>query len=121
MTEIAMPVSNKITRDSPLELKFKEISAKMGDGYDQVAPLGLNPVIESYEISWAGLTQVEYQQVLTAIKTVGTWGVLLWTPPDETVQKKFRIPAGSGFKRTRARNGVYQASVSIEECFDLTV
>lgn len=121
MTEIAMPMVNKITRDTPLELEFKEISASMGDGYSQSAPLGLNPITETYEVSWAGLKQTEYLQVVAAIKTVGTWGVLLWTPPDSAVQKKFKIPSGKTFRRTRARNGMYQCSVTVKESFDLTV
>ena len=116
MTTVAMPVVNKITLDSSLKVGFSQISAKFGDGYEQIAPNGINNTIDTWDIIWGALTTTEFQTVIAALKSVGTWGIIAWTPCDETVQKKFRI---SG-EITRVREGTfYKVSCTLRQVFDV--
>ena len=116
MTTVAMPVVNKITLDSSLKVSFSQISAKFGDGYEQVAPNGINNTIDTWDITWGALSTTEFQTVITALKSVGTWGIITWTPCDETVQKKFRITGDI----TRTREGTfYKVSCTLKQVFDV--
>jgi phage-related protein len=119
MTTIAMPYPGKILRDSDVEYMFREISAQYGDGYEQRAPDGINAVKESWTVNWGALTQVEFSALRTSILSVGTWGIITWTPCDDTVQKKFRIKKGSSLRRSRVANGIYKCSIQIEQVFDI--
>ena len=116
MTTIAMPVVNKITLDSSLKVSFTQIAAKFGDGYEQIAPYGLNNTVDNWDIMWGALTTTEFQTVIAALKSVGTWGIITWTPCDETAQKKFRISGDIN----RVREGTfYKVTCSIRQVFDV--
>ena len=52
MTTVAMPVVSKITLDSSLKIGFSQIAAKFGDGYEQIAPNGLNNPFDTWDITW---------------------------------------------------------------------
>jgi phage-related protein len=116
MTTVAMPVVNKITLNSSLKVGFSQISAKFGDGYEQIAPNGLNNILDTWDIVWGALTTAEFQTVIAVLKSVGTWGIITWTPCDETVQKKFRISGDI----TRTREGTfYNVTCTIRQVFDV--
>lgn len=117
MTTINMPVPGKISLDIDMELTFKEASANFGDSQTQTSPIGINPMVELWQITWAPLTQAEYQTILAAVRSVGTWGKILWTPEDESVQRKFKIKSGSTFRRRRIARRQYQATLTLEEDF----
>lgn len=116
MTTVAMPVVSKITLDSSLSVKFNQIYAKFGDGYEQIAPNGINNTADTWNITWGALTTSEYQTVITALKSVGTWGIITWTPCDEIVQKKFRISGDISRTRTGA---LYVVSCTLRQVFDV--
>lgn len=116
MTTVTMPVVSKITLDSSLSVKFNQISAKFGDGYEQIAPNGVNNIVDTWSITWGALTTSEYQTVITALKSVGTWGIITWTPCDETVQKKFRI--SGDISRTRSGT-LYTVACTLRQVFDV--
>jgi phage-related protein len=111
-----MPVTGKISLESTLKVVFNQLLSKFGDGYEQVAPNGLNNVIDTWDIIWGGLTTSEYQTVMTALRSVGTWGVLLYTPCDEPLAKKFRV-AGDV---TATREGTtYKVTTQLRQVFDI--
>ena len=119
MTTISMPLPGKINIDSDLQIDFKDISTRYGDGYTEIAPDGLNSARETWDINWAPLTQSEYNTVKTALLSVGTWGTILWTPCDDTVQKKFRIKSKTSLRRTRIAHRQYKVSITVEQIFDI--
>jgi len=116
----ALPHSEKISRDSIKSAEFRTIVATMGDSYTQIAPKGLNSKIDNWNIRWIGLTLVEKDAVLTALDTVGEWGLLSWTPSYETVLKYFRIKKGTGYSvKHVAGNNDFTVTCKLIEQFDV--
>ena len=48
MTTTALPLSTRITIDSEKTVVFSDITAQFGDGYEQVAPKGINNIRENW-------------------------------------------------------------------------
>lgn len=113
----ALPYTDKIERSAELSLKFAETRSSLGDSYEQVAPVGINNVKEEWSISWI-LTLSEMQSLLSTIQTNGTHGIYTWTPPFDTVEKKFRLVQDS-FARTTINNSVFRVTAKLRQCFDI--
>lgn len=75
-TTTALPLPNKITNDSDKTTSFRELLGQFGDGYQQVAPNGINNKIDSWNIVWGVLTESEMHTVESALDSVGSWGIL---------------------------------------------
>lgn len=114
MATVAMPVTNKISIVSDLEVKFRKLSVSYGDGYEQTAPDGINNTFDVWNLTWGGLSSTERNTVMTALRSVGTWGTLTWTPCDETVQKKYQIEGS--IKSTR-EGAFYRVSCQVKQVF----
>jgi len=117
MTTISMPVPSKVSRDSSLKVTFAQVAAKFGDGYEQVAPLGINNTTDIWAIEWGGLSSSEYTTVMTALKSVGAWGIITWKPCGELVTKKFRL-AGE-ISQSREGINTYKLTCSLRQVFDI--
>jgi phage-related protein len=115
----ALPLTNKIHRKIPESLEISDISASFGDGYSQTAPDGIHPVIEVYEILWAPVTKTERQTIIDFIKSVGTWGQISWTPPDDSAVKYFRIKRGTKIGLRRLSNTHHEITITLEQVFDI--
>lgn len=113
----ALLFPEKITRDSDMSLESREISAKFGDKYSQHAPDGLNAVFETWAITWAPLTQAQKLSLIALIRSVGTWGIVTWTPADEASQLKFRFTGPVTFGRVNKT--LYKVSANLEQVFDV--
>lgn len=87
----ALPLPDRISPESTRSAAFRDVTAQNGDGYLQSAPDGLNAQIEKWDVIWMNVTEAEKTTIVTALNTEGTWGILTWTPFDETVQRKFRM------------------------------
>jgi phage-related protein len=120
MTTTALPLTTKITIDSDKTVVFSEVSAQFGDGYEQVAPKGINNVRESWSIQWGALTTTEKDTIVTALNAVGSWGILTWTPCGDTVQKKYRLSKEGYSVRREGSNQVFSVSCSLRQVFDIT-
>lgn len=115
----ALPVTGKILDKSSKRVAFKDFSASFGDGYTQVAPAGLNPKNDVWEVMWGALTDSEVTTIENVLDTNGSWGVLTWTPCHENTQKKFKMTA-DGYTRTQIGNsGKYTISCTLVQCFDI--
>ena len=115
-----LPLPTKILISKDKNVTFNTISANMGDSYTQSAPRGLNPKIDTWNISWGLSSEAEKQTVESVLDTVGEWGLLSWTPCGETVVKYFRIKPGTGYKVTQGNtNGVFTISTTLIEQFDV--
>lgn len=119
MTTIAIPYPDKILRESYKTVEFIEISSNLGDTYKQVAPKGLNPVRDIWNIIWKGLTSAEKEILETQLRSVGTWGTLLWTPCYETVEQQFRIDKRGYTVKHIGGNNIFSVSCKLEQHFDI--
>ena len=116
----ALPLPKKILLSKDKTVAFNTIYANMGDSYTQAAPRGLNPKIDTWNITWGLESETQKQIVEGVLDTVGEWGLLSWTPCGETIVKYFRIKPGTGYKVTQGNaNGVFTISTTLIEQFDL--
>lgn len=120
MTTTALPLSTKITIESEKTVVFSDMSAQFGDGYEQIAPKGINNIRENWSIQWGGLTTAEKDTIVTVLNTVGSWGILTWTPCGETVQKKYRMTRDGYSTRREGSNAIFTVSCMLRQVFDLT-
>lgn len=67
---------------------------KLGDGYEQRQPKGINPLLDSYSLTFKGLNGLcgrENKAVLAEafLKARGAVEAFYWTPPDTNTQALF--------------------------------
>lgn len=95
------------------EVKFRVLSAKFGDGYEQSAGDGIN----TRESSWA-LTFFGRQDRIDAIKAFldahGGWRSFHWTPPGESAAIVVKCKA---YSRPRGGGAVWRLSATFEQGF----
>jgi phage-related protein len=115
----ALPLPNKIALSSDKSVGFRAITAQFGDGYQQVAPNGINVKIASWSIEWGALTLAERDTVEASLDSVGSWGILTWTPTNESTQLKFRMTADGYTRRTTGKNGIFSISCKLTQVFDI--
>lgn len=120
MTTTALPLPAKITIESERTVVFTDITAQFGDNYEQVAPKGLNNTREGWSIQWGGLSTAEKDIIVAALNTVGSWGILTWTPCGDTVQKKYRMTKDGYSTRREGSNNIFTVSCSLRQVFDVT-
>ena len=120
MATTALPLTTKILVDSRKRTAFKEIRGQFGDGYQQIAPNGLNNKVDTWEITWGALTLSEVNSLETTLGSVGSWGILTWTPSNESSSKKFRMSL-DGYTKTMSGkgNGVFSLSCKLVQVFDI--
>jgi len=115
-----LPLPNKLSRDSSKTVKFKLISAEMGDSYTQEAPKGLNPKVDNWNIAWVGLTLAERLAVESVLDTVGVWGLLSWTPCYEVTKKYFKLDKDFGYNTKHVGgNNDFKITCKLIERFDV--
>jgi phage-related protein len=119
MTTTALPLPTKIVLDSDKSVSFRAISSQFGDGYQQIAPNGINNRVASWTIEWAPLTQTERDTVESVLDSVGSWGILTWTPCMETVQLKFRMSNEGYSRKSLSKVGLYSISCKLVQVFDI--
>ena len=69
ISTVALPLTNKIELGADKSVNFKEISVQFGDGYQQVAPDGLNNKRDSWSITWSPLSSTELATIEDALDT----------------------------------------------------
>lgn len=116
-TIVPMPIPEKIIDQGEVDIEFKVISMKFGDGYEQIAPDGINNIVEERKVEWAPLTLTEANSVWDIIRTIGAHGLYTWTPCDSTIQKKYRL-SDTKVSKTKIGNN-YKISIRVREAFDL--
>jgi phage-related protein len=107
-----LPHTNKIVRESSGSIEAAAIAAKFGDGLSQAAPRSMNPITEVWEITWR-LTEAEFNDVMSVLRSVGTWGILTWTTPYEGRSLLWRV---SGSRKPSWQRGGVANSKFIVSC-----
>jgi phage-related protein len=67
MSIITLPYPSKIARDSANELNFNTVTAKFGDIYEEIAPIGLNNIFKTFQITWLNLSRSEKNSLKTSL------------------------------------------------------
>ena len=118
MADTALPYSNKIIRASSGSLSFSSISAKFSDGLSQSAPNGLNPITETWDLTWM-LTQTEFNALMTVLRSVGSWGILTWTTPYEARSLRWKLSESKkpSWKRAGVANAKFEVSCTLEQYY----
>jgi len=85
----AMPLTNKISQSSNRRREYNIISTQYGNGYEQRAVDGTNPVKETWTLVWEALTLSEYQTVQSALDTAAGADYFTWTAFGDSTSKKW--------------------------------
>lgn len=82
-----------ISYESTKDTEARMIEQEFDDGYIQDAPAGINAAVPSWTISFVNHTTAQVAAVDAALESALNSGVrLLWTPPNEVTQLKWRVP-----------------------------
>jgi phage-related protein len=118
MTAPAMPLTIKITSNSFKGQKDRILSAQFGNGFNQVAPDGLNSIIDTWSIQYMPLRGTDLTTINTFLATVGVTTWFTWTPLGETVSKKWRIDKDS-IQKKMINTSTFLISFTMTQQFDL--
>jgi phage-related protein len=116
-TVINMPYPNRVEIGSSRTYNRRTLKAQFGDGYGQFADNGLNAKFETWDIMLAPLTIAERNTAMTSLDMIGGFGTLLWTPCNDSTQKKYRVVDGT-IDEESLGNGLYKLSFKLEQRFD---
>lgn len=117
MTE-ALPLLGKITAQSQMKQKHRNLTAQFGDGYLQTAPDGLNSIIDSWELRFAPLEGADLTTMNRFLLLVGTTEWFIWAPFEEITEKKWLIESDS-IAKTLVNTSTFIISFKIIQVFDL--
>ena len=91
--------------------------ADFGDGYSQRSADGLNSIKRSVSLNWTLLETSEADTIIAFFEARGGHEAFLWTPPQETTQRKW--VAASWTRESATAPNRASLSVTFEEVFDL--
>ena len=101
---------------SSLERSPRVVATSFGDGYEQRADDGLNPVVQVWDLVFTAI-DVAIANDIDAFLAAGLGRVVFdWTPPAQTVALRFKC---TSFKRTLTeRLGEHNLSARFEQVFE---
>lgn len=114
----SLPHPEKILRSSTKETEFNTLETKFGNGYGQAVANGLNSVVDTWNITWGGLTLSEKDTVEAALRLAGGHGVFTWTPNYESSVKKFKLKSKK-YSLFVKNNNVFDISVDLYQVFEV--
>lgn len=86
-----------------------------GDGYEQRAPDGLNPLKRKVSPEWTGLTVAQADEIDAFFAARGGHEAFLWTEPGFATERKWRVVSWTRDPQTKFRDHV---SAEFVEVFD---
>lgn len=87
----ALLYTNKLQYSSPNMNYTARVEKFNTDSYSIRAAIGINSIEESYDLTWAGLTQAEAIALIAQLKAAKGLELLQWTPPLEASEQSFTI------------------------------
>ena len=93
------------------------LATRFGDGYEQRAPDGLNPVRQVWDLVFNACDVVVANEIDAFLRPIlGGIGTFDWTPPAQTVALKFKC---SSFRRSLTQQlGEHNLSATFEQVFE---
>ena len=107
----------KITFNSSKKRKNNSESISFGDGYEQVVDIGLNSSYDEWNLEFAPLNTTLKTVMDSFLDTVKTSTTFTWTPPGESVEKKWRVVKDS-VNEVRLANVYYRVTLSLKQSFE---
>jgi phage-related protein len=117
MTIIALPYPNKIARDSSHELNFNTVTAKFGDTYEEVEPIGVNNVYKIFQVTWLNLSRSEKDSLKAALTLGGSWQIFSYQPCNELTSYNVRIEKDSVSINTIGNN-LFEITAKLKQIFN---
>src|SRR3954470_14706396 len=91
----ALPLQANISQQTTFTKGYRSIQMRLGDGYSQHAPDGLNPVEWRGNIVYDNMNSTDFATLITFLDTIGSWGTFDYQPPGASSTSKFSVdPAG---------------------------
>jgi|LakMenEpi03Aug12_release.lakeMendotaPanAssembly.Ray.scaffolds.fasta_scaffold924325_2 phage-related protein len=120
MANSTMPLTTKISQASQMKRAPKMLVSSFGDGYEQIAPDGINNVRQQWTIVWENLNSTDCATLENTWATT-RYGAdyVTWTPPLPSplnVQKKYRI---NSMEMVAASGNIYTYNAQITQVFDI--
>jgi phage-related protein len=117
MVIIPLPYPSNIARDSSHELNFTAVTSKFGDTYEEIAPIGLNNIFKTFQITWLNLSKVEKDTLKIALTLGGSWQVYSYTPCNESNTYKLRVEKDS-VTINPIGNNLFEISAKLKQIFN---
>jgi len=89
-------------------VSHRVLSAKFGDGYEQLAADGINAVQDSWPLEFTDRSQV-ITQIKNFLDSHGSWKPFFWTPP---LGKQGTYRSDKGYQLTAHGAGLYTLTVT---------
>ena len=87
-----LPLQNLISLESSIDVNYPTLTAKFGDGYEQVAPMGINQKNKVWTIIYRNMNASRTQTILNFLDAVKGIQPFFATPIGEIEQKWRLIP-----------------------------
>jgi phage-related protein len=114
----SLPLQTLLSQKTSFTKAYRSRIMKLGDGYSQRVPDGLN------NVSWVGnfiydnLSSTDFSTLITFLDGIGSWGNFDYQPTGATASCKFTVdPAGPTI--TALSGNLYSVSFGAAQCFDL--
>ena len=114
---VAMPLTTKISQSSVGSTSYRWNVARLGDGYEQRVPDGINYQMRKWMVTFDNLTASEFTTMTTFLDTAGTGDFITWTPPGYVTQLKWVLD-GEVSVNVKAGN-LYAVSFPVRQVYDV--
>lgn len=115
----ALPLTNLISQTSAKSFRFATIVAQFGDGYMQRATDGINQKQEGWNVVYDNLQTADRDTVQAFIDIVKMAGVIEWTAPGDSTEKKWVIDPQSVIGETAKAGDLFSINLTLKRVFDL--
>lgn len=96
--------------------QFRTLTANFGDGYDQEAADGINPLKSTYTLNWSNLTVAQADAVIAFFDARGGYEAFNYTIPGQSTAYKFRCKQ---YGDTWAKGDRKDVSATLTRVYDL--
>ena len=86
---LTLPLLTKISQSSAGATSYNWSVAKLGDGYEQRVPAGINYQTRKWTVTFDNLTASEFTTMTTFLDNAGQGQYFTWTPPGYAVSLKW--------------------------------
>lgn len=109
-----IPVDQTVVRTTERNMAV----ARLGNGYEQRMPNGINYMRDKWSITWSGLNATDRDTLIAFLQSVSNGSVITWTSPFDVSQKKYCLEGD--FTLQDIGGAVYSISCELRQVFDLT-
>ena len=117
MTILTLPFPDKLSRESSHEFNFTTVTAKFGDTYEEIAPVGLNNAFKTFQITWLNLSRTEKDTLKAALALGGSWQLFGYQPCNELSSYNTRIDKDSVSIKAIGNN-LFEVTAKLKQVFN---